>query len=347
MSTNGCGSPGWRYDSLRALSNTDPPGYGNVDSQLWDVDGNLDILHVRHDEVQTLEKILARAALSRSTEEERVVRRAAVVDRELERGRARGVSRQVMDRERGVAKRQGLAILEDHVAVEGHPERTVRIARSLPPVVLDELPVLLERGDAGARERLNLPGPAVVIEVTVRDQDVPNVLGIEAGLPHVLDHVIDVGLLSRVDENEPVARGDEPDRDEPGAHVKEVVEHLDGGKFLIRLVVSQAAPVASAEGLIPVRDESLRTHPAQICVEGCFADCLAAEVRGQQSGDRQAGHDESSEAARCAAPPTRRCVWERHHRAALTKHLITALRSRARPTLSPAKRSLSSLFSTI
>ena len=107
--------------------------------------------------------------------------------------------------------------------------------------------------DARARERLNLRGAAEVIEVPVRDQDELDVPRIEASLRDVVDHVIDVGLLGRVDENEPVTGRDEPDRHEPGADVIQVVEDLDGRDLLVFDVVALAPAVAFAQRLFRSR----------------------------------------------------------------------------------------------
>src|SRR6516165_10299019 len=80
-----------------------------------------------------------------------------------------------------------------------------------------------------------------MVEVAVTDEDVLDVLEVEAERPYVVEHMIDERLLGRIDHDDP-RRG----RDEPRVHVAwadmvEIVEHLERRDLVLERDVAAVA----------------------------------------------------------------------------------------------------------
>src|ERR1700681_4876377 len=100
----------------------------------------------------------------------------------------------VVEFQRRSAERQRVALLDHHVALR-HPRRRPAAPAGGAADLLDHLPILLGRADARAGCLLDSRRAAEVVEVAVADEDVLDVLEVEAGLPDVVDYMIDERLL--------------------------------------------------------------------------------------------------------------------------------------------------------
>src|SRR6516165_6314916 len=94
----------------------------------------------------------------------------------------------VMEFQRRGAERQIVALLDHHVAFR-HPRRRPAAAAGRAADLLDHLPILLSRADTRARCFLDSGRAAEVVEVAVADEDVLDVLEVEAERPDVIDHM--------------------------------------------------------------------------------------------------------------------------------------------------------------
>ena len=81
----------------------------------------------------------------------------------------------------------------------------------------------------------------------MRQQDVLDVLRIEAHLADVVDDGVDIRLLRRVNQDQPCARGNEPHRDSARPDVVQVVHHLERRNLLVLDVPRLAAAVTLAQ----------------------------------------------------------------------------------------------------
>jgi hypothetical protein len=135
---------------------------------------------------------------------------------------------------------KSVALLDQHVALR-HPRRRSAAAAGGAADLLDHLPILLGRADTRARRLLDSRRAAEMVEVAVTDEDVLDVLEIEAQRPDVVDHMIDKRLLRRIDHDDPLRC-----RDEPGVHVAqadmvEIVERLERRDLVLKLDVAAVA----------------------------------------------------------------------------------------------------------
>ena len=151
-----------------------------------------------------------------------------VGDHVLHRERPRGVSRRDVELEGRVAQHDDLAIL--HHAVPGG--RGVGAPLVIPLLrvalaLLQELPVRFRHADRCARNLLDPEGATVVVVMGVRDEHVPDLRGVEAELPDVVQKGIDRFGARRVDEHQPAGRGDQVGADVVRPNVVDVVENLE------------------------------------------------------------------------------------------------------------------------
>src|SRR5882762_4320658 len=80
-----------------------------------------------------------------------------------------------------------------------------------------------------------------MIDVTMGEDDELDVLQVESGLCDARHHMLNVGLLRRVDQDQPFRGRDEPDGNEAGPDVMEIVEDLERRDLLKLDIVALAA----------------------------------------------------------------------------------------------------------
>src|SRR5258705_14011052 len=88
-----------------------------------------------------------------------------------------------------------------------------------------------------------------MIEVPGAKDDVADAPRIDTDLPDIADDVVDVRFLGRVEQDVPVGRRQQPDRDVAGTDVIEVVEHLEGLDLLKLHVVGASNSIRFTQRL--------------------------------------------------------------------------------------------------
>src|SRR5580765_5917857 len=147
-----------------------------------------------------------------------------------------------------------------------------------------------------------------MIEVPVAQDDVADAPRIDTDLPDISDDVIDVRFLGRVEQDVPVGRRQQPDRDVAGSDVIEVVEHLEGLNLLKLHVVGASDSIRFTQ--------RLRRGLAEY---GCAE--IAARENDKGTGGRERGNayrifhrpsltSNATSTRRCRHHlPSRRCSW--------------------------------------
>src|SRR5712691_1286791 len=125
-----------------------------------------------------------------------------------------------------------------------------------------------------------------MIEVPVAQDDVADAPGIDTDLPDIADDVIDVRFLGRVEQDVPVGRRQQPDRDVAGADVIEVVEHLEGLDLLKLHVVGASDSIRFTQRL-----------------RRALAECGRAEI-GAREDDKGTSDRERGDAYRIVHRPS-------------------------------------------
>ena len=128
--------------------------------------------------------------------------------------------------------------------------------------------------------------------MTVSDQDVFDVLGIEAEVSDVVQDVIDVGFLGTVDQDQSIRGWHEPRGNGPDAHVIEIVEDLERRNLLILDVAAAAFAKRLAQRLICRRLPRRSARPLP-------AAALPCEVHSQEGSRHETRDDECRDAQCC------------------------------------------------
>ena len=220
------------------------------------VDIGLEILDARIRRV--VHEIERRAARIRHVD-----RPAAVQHREGVGQRARRMAGSEPDGHGRLAERDLHAVGGDDVALRRHRLVPVRILRN-------QIPVGPAHDDARAVPSLQHLGAADVVAMGVGDDDILDVLRIEAELLHPADdQFLGVVGKDRVEEDDPVARRQRPGRVELAADEVEIVEDLGG----------LGVPGVTRRRAGGVRDV------ARHVVAGVFAAALRQQARSDQGAE--------------------------------------------------------------